>query len=379
MARRRGQVGLVRTDGAWAQFKTPRQALGASIFMTLAGASFLLLCRISLGQSTLIDGETEIAIAGCLFNQLNCTPCIQGSIFQFGHDYDGATQMHKPSGPLALDFNSHFFADSGKVLHVESLESASSTFTNSSGQKKQTKGNNTSSKEYKRSSNAISREREVCFSLQQGKNHQFCTGLGRTTSYLGGGLSAELMLEIISSLPFNESLKLRLVCRRLALLCSVKHLPQSYCRSRFCLGQEADFLFPDFLNSSLSRDRNWTAIFFRVVHTLRDGDRSMMNRKRIRGLLEPIAVLWDCAASFGTGPYGSAVSPEPDEARPDEERLFRFMDDRTAKMDCLSLKVIARFSGQMQTCTKGPLREGCREFHYRTQSLASLPQDSSWK
>lgn len=48
----------------------------------------LLLLRLGYGQDDYFQNET--AIAESVFYQLYCTPCLEASSFQFGHDYEGA-------------------------------------------------------------------------------------------------------------------------------------------------------------------------------------------------------------------------------------------------------------------------------------------------
>jgi hypothetical protein len=117
-------------------------------------------------------------------------------------------------------------------------------------------------------------------------------------------LSPELKFGIFSYLSFDELLNMRLVCRNLALLATVDTLPQSYWRSRFLLGQEADFLFP-----RLTDKWDWSRLFFWTRASLRARLLPLVNRKRIRQVLEPIAALVDLKGVFQNGPYGSAFDP----------------------------------------------------------------------
>lgn len=68
--------------------------------------------------------------------------------------------------------------------------------------------------------------------------------LERPQPHILNALSPELQYEILSHLPFDELLNMKLVCRDLARLAASDMLPRSYWSSRFLLGQEADFLFP---------------------------------------------------------------------------------------------------------------------------------------
>lgn len=128
--------------------------------------------------------------------------------------------------------------------------------------------------------------------------------LERPKHHFFKALSPELKYEIFSYLSFDELLNMRLVCRNLALLATVDTLPQLYWRSRFLLGQEADFLFP-----RLTDKWDWSRSFFWTRASLRARLLPLVNRKRIRQLLEPIAALVDQEAVFQNGPYGSAFHP----------------------------------------------------------------------
>lgn len=122
-------------------------------------------------------------------------------------------------------------------------------------------------------------------------------------------LSTELIHEILSHLSCKEVPGLRLVNRSLAATAAVKNLPQSYWRSRFLLGQEADFIFPD-----LSETRDWRALFFGQMKLLQsDGSESLLTRKRIRNMLEPFARVLEDAAAPWPGLFGMAACRVGDE------------------------------------------------------------------
>lgn len=164
---------------------------------------------------------------------------------------------------------------------------------------------------------------------------------------------------MLSYLSFDELLSVRLACRDLALLATVDTLPQSYWRSRFLLGQEADFLFP-----SLTDTRDWCRLFFGIRASLSAGLLPLVNRKRIRQLLEPIAALVDLDLVFN-GPYGSVFHPSQSQGS-----HFQLMDGERSEKPCRLVELAGSFSGQLASIdSDSPLGEGCRVLYYRAQSL----------
>ncbi|OJJ07411.1 hypothetical protein ASPVEDRAFT_142746 [Aspergillus versicolor CBS 583.65] len=106
-------------------------------------------------------------------------------------------------------------------------------------------------------------------------------------------LSTELIHEVLSHLSCKE----------------VANLPQSYWRSRFFLGQEADFLFPDF-----SETRDWRALFFGQRHLLQnDESTSLLTRRRICTMVEPFARVLEDAAVPLPGVFGITAHRVPGE------------------------------------------------------------------
>ncbi|KAJ5952156.1 uncharacterized protein N7479_010569 [Penicillium vulpinum] len=87
----------------------------------------LLLLRLAHGSDEASLSEADVAES--VFYQLYCTPCIDGSIFQFGHDYDGAAQTHKSFGqPNAVNLRSHLYADPCAIPSLKELERTASDF-----------------------------------------------------------------------------------------------------------------------------------------------------------------------------------------------------------------------------------------------------------
>lgn len=182
----------------------------------------------------------------------------------------------------------------------------------------------------------------------------------RPSAYLLDKLSAELSSEILSYLSFAELLNLRLVCRGLALLASTNALSQSYWRSRFCIGQEADFLF-----LSLTETRNWARLFMGTSISLKNKSLHLINRKRIRKLLEPFAALWDLEDVLRSGPDGSIFHPAQE-----KDEHSQYIDSMSSKILVSRLQIGLSFSGQLPALhTDGPIEEGCRALYHRAQSL----------
>jgi hypothetical protein len=276
----------------------------------------LLLLRLGDGQDDCLQNET--AIAESVFYQLYCIPCLEASSFQFGHDYEGAAQTHKSFGRvMAVDLSSPFYADPCAIPSMGDLKVIVSGFCKASDGSVWKRRDGAHSKAetvvsidyHSEGGNCISspfgsaddrhppsfpnHTREERCEEPQGPKHNFFDAL-----------SPELKFGIFSYLSFDELLNMRLVCRNLALLATVDTLPQSYWRSRFLLGQEADFLFP-----RLTDKWDWSRLFFWTRASLRARLLPLVNRKRIRQVLEPIAALVDLKGVFQNGPYGSAFDP----------------------------------------------------------------------
>lgn len=228
----------------------------------------LLLARLSL---TPIDDERRIAKS--FTKILHASPCIHFSSFDFGHDYGGASDTHKPFGrSKRIDLLSHFYADPLAIPNLGSLEN----FTSESSSK------------------------PVGNPLHPG----FCKGFHKTF----GRLSLEVIYEVISYLSFLQIANLRLSCGALASLIQWEYLPQSFWKSRFMLGQSLDFMFPTFFSDL---KHNWLRLFYGVQAYMRTGNRSFENRKRVRNILERIAVQIEADITTPKQLYGSSILPDP--------------------------------------------------------------------
>lgn len=138
------------------------------------------------------------AIVPAVYRQLLCVPCIKGSSFDWGHDYDGAARTHKVRPrPLPVDETSPLYADPCAPLSLDTFEIVAPAPSTAS--------------QY----------------LQTASRQSF------------GSLPPELIHEILPYLSCKEVATLRLVNRSLAVIAALDRLPQSYWRSRFQRGGEA--------------------------------------------------------------------------------------------------------------------------------------------
>lgn len=178
-------------------------------------------------------------------------------------------------------------------------------------------------------------------------------------------LSPELEFEILSYLSFRELLSVRLVCRDLALLATIDMLPQSYWRSRFLLGQEMDFLFQDAMDM-----RDWYLLFFGTRALLKKFNLHLVNRLRIRRLLEPIAAIVCLKSVFRDPPHGAVVCPLQDQSS-----FYQLIDDKSVEKPPRLVEVANSFSGQLCSVGTGsPLEEGCRVIYQSMQLFELLPR-----
>ncbi|KAG2416352.1 hypothetical protein HFD88_007567 [Aspergillus terreus] len=169
----------------------------------------LLLLRLGCDQAGHFPDETVIAES--VFHLLYCTPSLHGSSFQFGHDYEGAAQTHKPFGrPRTVASGSRFYADPCAIPSMDELEN------------------------YRKESSACASsfagtdDDRPAVPLPCGTRRESRETL--ETPHIFDGLSPELQYEILSYLSFAELLNMRLVCRDLALFTAPDMLPQSYWR-----------------------------------------------------------------------------------------------------------------------------------------------------
>lgn len=268
----------------------------------------------------------ESHIVSSVFRLLLCVPCIGSSWFDFGHDYGGASVAHKTQGRfLSIVQGSLLYADPCALpsLNVsEKIEPLPSTF----------------------------------YGYADGASYQAF-----------GPLSTELIHEVLSYLSCKEVAALRLVNRTFSSIAAVENLPQSYWRSRFLLGQVADFVFP-----GLGERRDWRGLLFGLKRRLQDdGNIFLLNRRRIRGLIESIARIVEEGAVAQPGLYGVAALKVPNQ----EARFQLLGSDNNAETAGVLVRS-SSFSGYItSTGENAPLSYGCRLLNHRTQRLPYLRQN----
>ena len=318
----------------------------------------LLLLRLGHAQYGYLHNETVVVES--IFYQLCCTPCLDYSSFQWSHDYGGAARTHILYGRIqAVDLSLPFYTDPFVIPSMDDLEATAPE-----------------GKYY-----PIQRVNGVCgSSASDGGRHplpshhntivKMCESVDRPNHHILNGLSPELRFEIFSYLSFNELLNLRLICRELALPARLNTLPQSYWQSRFLLGQEADFVFP-----RLTDIRDWCRLYSGTRASLNAELLPLVNRKRIRLLLEPIAALVDLEGPLRNGPYGSAFHPAQG-----QDGSLQLFDGEGAERPAQAVHILGSFSGQLvSTGANSTFDEGCRELYHRTLSFLAPRQQHPWR
>ncbi|BCR96635.1 uncharacterized protein AKAW2_21575S [Aspergillus luchuensis] len=116
-------------------------------------------------------------------------------------------------------------------------------------------------------------------------------------------LPEETIYEVLTYLDIRDVLKLRLTCRYLSWLASNKQLPPSFWRSRFMLGQEFYYIFPD-----LDSPRNWFRLYSAMKAFSYRPSQALAHRKEICELLEPIASLVELEPTKRNGGQGFSYS-----------------------------------------------------------------------
>ena len=263
-----------------------------------------------------------------IFTLLFTTPCPNFSVFQFNHDYGGAAETHKPFGrPNRIDPASVFYADPCTIPSPATLEDFALDSTLLPARNRRVKDNT--------------------------------TGLGR----FFGRLPLEIVYEILSYLPLVEVTDIRLVCRELATIAECENLPPSFWRSRFMLGHEEDYIFAD-----LKVMHDWFRLFHGSRYCLLNGNKSLLNRKRIRTLLEPIALLVEYDVTDKTRSLlGLPISP----VASDEGNWHLDSDNK----DCFEVfNSIRSFTGQLASRDDAEqLTQGCRVLQYRIARFPFQP------
>ncbi|PLB53887.1 hypothetical protein P170DRAFT_460202 [Aspergillus steynii IBT 23096] len=267
----------------------------------------------------------------CLFIQFLNSPWPGFSSLDFGHDYGGAANTHKSWGlPRPVDLTSPLYADPNAIPSFDMVELKTPP------------------------------------SLLLRIAHQTdITGESRpqSASPAFGNLSLELVYEIFSYLPCSQLAKLRLVCRDLSWKARPDQLPQSYWKSRFYLGQELGFMCP---NSSMVA-RDWFRAYWGTTSFLVAGELSLVNRKRIWSLLEPIAMLVESHLPLPLAKAGYIV-PLPDK---DEQECYTYSAADAHADVSGDIYLMQSFSGQISPKKeRGPLENGCDMLELRAVHFA---------
>ncbi|PKY08597.1 hypothetical protein P168DRAFT_323700 [Aspergillus campestris IBT 28561] len=317
----------------------------------------LLLLRLGHGRS---DGPLDQqAIAESVFYQLYCTPFHMSSSFQFGHNYLGAVETHKPLGdPKPVDPNSFFYADPCAIPSAHELEMIATNSPKITGGPLQSTTTAANNADHHQGGAHLEGNDDRCSPpCSDDLKGEVLEPPGGRKPHGFERLPNELICWILSYLPFRDFLKMRLICHNLALFSKINAMPQSYWRSRFYFGQEADFLFPN-----LTDQRNWFLLFFGTKIHMTSGGLSLANRLRIRRLLGPIAVLVETGSTFRHVPHGIAVHPAHD-----DPNCSQLINDESIEGLPHFVNVVRSFSGQVVTIRPDHLlHEGCRVLYYRT-------------
>ncbi|KAL4966490.1 F-box protein [Aspergillus stella-maris] len=263
----------------------------------------LLLLRLHAFQ--------QCQIVTSVFRFLYCIPLVGASRFDFGHDYDGASRTHKISGrPLPIDPDSHLYADPYEGVSIDRL------------------------------------------SLPLVGRPEPCTRYSKNSRFAAFGfMSPELFYEILSYLPARTVARLRLQCRDLADLAAIDNLPLFYWRSRFLIGEEADFVFPNH-----AERRDWFRLFFAVKTSLNNEDNNhLINRRRVRNLLEHIARVAEEDSSSVYSLCGNISNP----VQASNGRALVHVND-AIQITIHKLEERKSFRGYTNDHSNQPLYEGCR-------------------
>ncbi|EER25811.1 F-box domain containing protein [Coccidioides posadasii C735 delta SOWgp] len=268
----------------------------------------------------------EADIIKPLFRFFWSTECPRFSIFSLGHDYAGATEMQKrsfPGEPFKLSLL--FYADPSYVPPFEDLKDLVSTSQFHA----------------------------------QGVEHDYSSTPRERTSPLEN-LPVELLYMVSSYLSLKDVLGLRLLSRPFYRLLAPEELPQSFWKTRFMVPHEQDFIFPDFTTSQ----EDWFRLFLGVDEYLNDkskslpGSKSLINRKRVRGLIEPMARLLEVKIRIRGQPYGVRITPRT--------KYEYVCSDSQARQQLGShLRISRIFGGQLASQDyQNQLTEGCRPVEY---------------
>lgn len=255
-----------------------------------------------------LRGWHERQIVTSAFHQLLCFPCIKTCWFGFYHDHDEGFRWADPFAVPLTDLSEA----------AKSLPSTSVGYV----------------------------QVESCQAL--------------------GPLYTELIHEIFCYLPCKEVAALRLVNKSLAAIAAVENLPQSYWRSRFFPGQEADFVFP-----ILSERRDWRALFFGLNQLLRNSESlPLLTRKKIRNLIEPFARVLENTHVPWTGLFGMLALQSPN-----HKSRFQIPTSDDAVQEPVVLEESNSLAGGITSDNPlEPISYGCRVIDHKTWELPKSRQ-----
>ncbi|KAE8165221.1 hypothetical protein BDV40DRAFT_259020 [Aspergillus tamarii] len=213
-------------------------------------------------------------IAQSLYDLFYCTPSPHRSSLSFGHDYGGAKRWQRAYGDIAMPEGMPLLlqADPYAIPLLERLEENAPDVD--------------SGREYHSACTTTSTD------INAGYRNSF------------GQLSLELLHEVVSYLTVPEVLDLKCTSQDLAQRVVFSSLPPSFWKRQFARGSAMDFLFPD-----LEQTRDWFRLYRGTVFVLQAKDQSpeklsLLNRKRIRALLEPIASVVEIDSGRSKEPRG---------------------------------------------------------------------------
>ncbi|KAE8151706.1 hypothetical protein BDV25DRAFT_171265 [Aspergillus avenaceus] len=212
-------------------------------------------------------------VADSLYDQFYCTPAPLQASLSFGHDYGGAEQWQEVyDTPVMEKIPPLMRADPYAIPLLEKLEEKALDVD--------------TAQEYHSTYHTRSTDSNI------GYQHSF------------GRLSLELFHEIVSYLSVSELLALKCTSRELVQRVIFSSLPPSFWKRQFTPGYSMDFLFPD-----LEQKRDWFRLYRGTMSILQANDESsemlsLLNRKRIRALLEPIASVVEADAERSKEPSG---------------------------------------------------------------------------
>ncbi|KAI9933742.1 hypothetical protein MW887_004814 [Aspergillus wentii] len=293
----------------------------------LSGYAFHDSCWMLL-QDRLWDIIEPDEIAESLHDLFYCTPHPDLSTFRLGHDYGGAAETHKPFGePEPVDLLSPFYADPYMIPAPEKIE--------------------------ENAPDVPVQWRNGSLGPSTVANPGYNSSLGK--------LSLDVIHDIITYLPLEQVINLRLTCRDLAQRIAFHCLPQSFWKRQFRLGYAMDFVFVD-----IEQSRDWYRLCRGAMAYLKANDQSefslsFINRKRIRHLLEPIASIVEIDQQrSGKEPRGRRTT------------CFEFNGEWSLSSNNIDVDVVSIHRAELPSSPFDSFDEGCRVPRYRSCTVPSF-------